>query len=225
MFVSVNGVDLFFEKSGAGKPIILLHGNSEDHTKFDSLSEMLAANYTVYALDSRGHGQSSKTDTISYKDLMEDVAAFIKKLEIERPILLGFSDGAIIGLLLSSEYPDILSALISCGANTHPEQLRKWFIVLTKFGYFSTKDPKMRMMFTEPCIPADDLRKIKVPTLVIAGSRDILPERYTREIAKNIPGSECLILPGETHSSYIKHSRRLYAAIGPFLAGIANRGI
>lgn len=225
MLISVNGLELFYEKSGAGKPIILLHGNSEDHTKFDSLAEKLALKYTVYALDSRGHGQSSKADTISYKDMMEDVAAFINELGIEKPILLGSSDGAIIGLLLSSEYPDILSALISCGANTHPEQLRKWFIMLTKLGYFCTKDPKMKMMFSEPDISEDDLGRIKVPTLVIAGNRDILSEQYTREIAQNIPGSKCLILRGETHSSYIKHSGRLHAAIRPFLERIASTGI
>lgn len=217
MFISVNGIDLFYKQAGSGAPFILLHGNSENHKKFDGLIDKLAKRYTVYAIDSRGHGQSSKVDKISYKDMMEDVACFIRVLGLKKPILLGSSDGAIIGLLLASENPDILSALISCGANTHPSQLKKWFLLLSKFGYFSTKDPKMKMMYTEPNISKGDLAKIKVPALVIAGSRDILPERYTKVIAESIPNAECMILGRETHSSYIKHSERVYKAIRPFL--------
>ncbi len=178
---------------------------------------MLAENYTVYAIDSRGHGQSSKVDTIGYDDMMQDVAAFIEKLHLEKPILLGFSDGAIIGLLLASMYPDKLSALISCGANTNPRQLKKWFLAFAKFGYFFTKDPKMKMMYTEPNILREDLAKIKVPTLVLAGSRDMISEKDTKEIAESIADGDCMILKGETHSSYINYSERLYEAIRPFL--------
>lgn len=217
MFINVNGIELFYEQRGSGRPFILLHGNSEDHSKFGNLIDMLAENYTVYAIDSRGHGQSSKVDTIGYDDMMQDVVAFIEKLHLEKPVLLGSSDGAIIGLLLASAYPDMLSALISCGANTNPSQLKKWFLAVAKFGYFSMKDPKMKMMYTEPNILGEDLAKIKVPTLVLAGSRDIIPERYTKEIAESIAGSECTILKGETHSSYIKHSEKVYEAIQPFL--------
>lgn len=133
MFISVNGIDFFYKQAGSGDPFILLHGNSENHKKFDSLIDKLAEKYTGYAIDSRGHGQSSKVDKISYKDMMEDVAAFIMNLGLKKPIL---------------------------------------------------------------------------------------PERYTKVIAESIPNAECLILNRETHSSYIKHSERVYKAIRPFLDGI-----
>lgn len=218
MIIKVNGIDLFYKKAGNGKPFILLHGNGESHEIFNGLIDKLVEDYTVYAIDSRGHGKSSKVDKIGYGDMMQDVAAFIMESGLEKPVLLGFSDGAILGLLLASQYPNMLSSLISCGANTHPGQLKKWFIALAKFGYFSTKDPKMKMMYTEPNISKDDLAKIRVPALIVAGSRDILPERYTKEIAKSIPNSECLILHGETHSSYIKHSEKIYKVLTPFLS-------
>ena len=60
MFIHVNGVRLFYEKQGTGKPLILLHGNEEDHRIFDEAIELLKKHYTVYAVDSRGHGQSDK---------------------------------------------------------------------------------------------------------------------------------------------------------------------
>lgn len=224
MLAEVNGISIFYTKTGSGEPFILLHGNGEDHTLFDGLAEKLAAKYTVYALDSRGHGQSGKVENLSYSDMAEDVAAFITELGIEKPILLGFSDGAIIGLMLASKYPDMLSALISCGANTRPEQLVKWTLLIIKLGYFVTRDPKLKMMLTEPDISPDDLSKIEVSTLVIAGSRDIIPERYAREISENINYSQCLILPGENHISYIKDSQRVYNAIAPFLMGLDGNG-
>jgi pimeloyl-ACP methyl ester carboxylesterase len=62
MIIQVNGTALFYEKSGAGSPVILLHGNGEDHHIFDALAAKLESGFTVYSVDSRNHGQSEKTD-------------------------------------------------------------------------------------------------------------------------------------------------------------------
>ena len=66
MFIHVNGVHLFYEKQGTGKPLILLHGNEEDHRIFDEAIELLKKHYTVYAVDSRGHGQSARISLSRY---------------------------------------------------------------------------------------------------------------------------------------------------------------
>ena len=217
MFASVNGVKIFYEQEGRGKPFLLLHGNSEDHTKFSGLVPLLARNYTVYALDSRDHGQSGRTDGLSYMAMMEDVAAFIHILGLERPILLGASDGGIVGLLTAIYYPELLSGLIACGANTKPEQLKKWFLAVCKMGYRFTKDAKLKMMLTEPNIEPQHLAGISIPTLILAGSRDIVAGEVTRMIAGSIPGSQVKILKGETHSSYLKHCDRVMDAMASFL--------
>ena len=96
MKVFVNNVNLYYETFGEGQPIILLHGNQETHEIFDKLIDKLKDNYKVYAIDSRCHGKSENTKEISYNLMSDDIIEFIKKLNIDKPILYGFSDGGII---------------------------------------------------------------------------------------------------------------------------------
>ncbi|MCL2888919.1 MAG: alpha/beta hydrolase [Eggerthellaceae bacterium] len=220
MILQANGIDIFYERLGEGRPFLLLHGNGEDHSRFSALAPILAQDFEVFALDTRCHGKSSTSATLGYLEMMEDVAAFISVLALEKPLLLGASDGGITGILLAIRYPEMLSGLIACGANTHFSQLRRWFILLTKLGYLTKKDPKLRLMLTEPNISHDEMARIKTPVLVLAGTRDIVSTHTTREIAQAIPGSELKILEGETHDSYLVHHERLLEAIKPFLTRI-----
>lgn len=218
MILSLPDINLFYEKTGQGPPVVLLHGNGEDHTIFAPLVKTLAQTHTLYALDSRGHGQSGGSGAaLSYEQMAEDAAAFIQTLHLEPPVLLGFSDGAIVGLLVALRYPTLLAKLVSCGANTNPKELKKWFLLLIRLGYLFTRDPKLKLMLTQPNITQKQLANISIPTLVLAASRDILYTRYTKQLAANIPNSRLRILPGETHASYILHSNRLCAALQDFL--------
>lgn len=96
MFFYHDQLRLYYQRRGSGPVIVLLHGNGEDHTIFANLIEQLAPLYTVIAVDSRDHGQSSRTNRLSYDAMTADLAALITGLELEQPILLGFSDGAIV---------------------------------------------------------------------------------------------------------------------------------
>jgi len=218
MYINTNSIELYYEKSGQGSPIILLHGNGEDHTIFDVLIKQLSENFTVYAIDSRAHGKSSKTKELGYTVMMEDVAAFIEKLNIEKPVLYGFSDGGIIGLLLAIEHPEILSKLIISGANTTPSGVKKQWVFLMKLGFFFTRSSKLKLMLTEPRITETDLAEIITPTLVLAGEKDIIYEEHTKAIASNIKHSQLKILTGENHASYVINSGKLYEIIKPFLS-------
>lgn len=93
MIFQVNNGHLYYEKSGAGRPLILLHGNGEMHKIFDKAIPILAENFTVYAIDSRGHGQSQPVLEYHYADMAEDIKCFIEALELKNPMLYGFSDG------------------------------------------------------------------------------------------------------------------------------------
>ena len=217
MYIKVNGIELYYEKTGQGRPIILLHGNGESHSIFDVLIKRLSADYTVYAVDSRDHGKSSKVRLLDYGDMMEDVAGFIRETGIESPILYGFSDGGIIGLLLAIKYPKLLSKLIISGANTRPDGIKDYFIVIVKILYFFSRNRKYKLMLTQPNITDAELNNIVTPTLVLAGSRDLVKEEHTKNIAGNIPGSVLKVLDGENHSSYVIHSGKLYDLINLYL--------
>ena len=95
----------------------LLHGNEEDHRIFDEAIELLKKHYTVYAVDSRGHGQSDKVLEYHYLDMAKDIQEMIEQLELKDISLMGSSDGAIIGLLIGSLYPKLVDHLILAGVN------------------------------------------------------------------------------------------------------------
>jgi pimeloyl-ACP methyl ester carboxylesterase len=217
VYCNVNGITLYYEKTGQGKPIILLHGNGEDHTIFDVLKKQLSPNFTVYAIDSRDHGKSGKVKVLYYESMTEDVAAFIREMEIQFPILYGFSDGGIIGLLLAIKYPAILSKLIISGANTHPDGIKEFNTLLMNITYFFTRNRKYKLMLTQPNITKDELNTIVTPTLVLAGSKDIVRYEHTKDIACNIPEGILKIVKGGTHASYVVNSEKLYEVIEPFI--------
>ena len=217
MNINVNDINLYYEIYGKGTPIILVHGNGETHQIFDVLIDKLKDNYTVYAIDSRCHGKSEKTEKISYELMAQDMIEFIKKLKINKPIFYGFSDGGIIGLLIAIKEPNLLSKLIVSGANLNPNGISKVILILSKIVYFVTRNKLVRMMVKEPNISIKDLEKINIPTYVLAGKKDVIKEEHTRLIAENIKNSTLEIVPKENHSSYIVHNEKIYNIIKKYI--------
>lgn len=217
MNINVNGVNLYYEVYGEGKPIILLHGNSETHEIFDKLIDKLKENYKVYAIDSRCHGKSEDTLVISYKLMRDDIIEFIEKLEINKPILYGFSDGGIVGLLIAIEEPNLLSKLIVSGANINPKGVKDYIYVLAKLYCIFKKDKLIKMMLKEPDIKLEELNKIKTPTVVLAGRKDLIKQKHTKLIADNIPNCTLEIIEKENHGSYIVHSEKIYEILKRYI--------
>lgn len=217
MKILVNNINLYYETYGEGQPIILLHENGETHEIFDKLIESLKDNYKVYAIDSRCHGKSEDLIEISYKLMRDDIIEFIKKLNIEKPILYGFSDGGIIGILIAIKEPDILSKLIVSGANITPNGLKTKDYLLTKLSYFFTKNKLLKIMLKEPNIKKEELNKIKIPTIILVGEKDCIKLKHTKFIADNIKNSTLEIIKKETHGSYIAHSEKIYDIIKKYL--------
>ena len=219
MYAIVNGLKLFYHKEGSGRPVILLHGNGEDHTIFDVAIKDLARSYTVYALDSRSHGKSDPVPTLSYREMAEDVAAFIRQQGLEKPALVGFSDGGVVALLVALRWPDLPGRLVVAGANMTPAGIKQPWRTLMRVQNRISPDHKLDLMLTQPHLAGWQLTGITAPTLVLAGEKDLIDENQTRRIARSIPGAKLLILPGETHGSYVIHSDKLYPAMANFLRG------
>lgn len=217
MFVNVNGIKIHYEVFGEGKPIILLHGNGECYKIFDMLIDKLKDNYKVYALDSRCHGESDNPKEITYDLMCDDTIEFIKKLNIEKPIFYGFSDGGIVGLLIAMKEPELLSNLIISGAQLNPDACITSDLIITKLLYFITRKKLIRLMVKEPNINPEDLTNIEIPVHVIAGEKDVIKRSHTELIAKSIPNSSLEIVQGEDHGSYIIHSGKLYDIIKKYL--------
>ncbi|MCR4634353.1 MAG: alpha/beta hydrolase, partial [Erysipelotrichaceae bacterium] len=157
---------------------------------------------------SRGHGKSDKVKEYHYKDMAEDLIAFMRMLNLNDVIFYGFSDGGIIGLLLAMKSERITKLIIS-GANLKFAGLTKRCRFLIRFLYLFSRDPKLKMMIREPDIDVMDLSQIKAETTVLAGEKDLVSEEETRRIAASIPRAKLRILEGEGHGSYIVHNAKI----------------
>jgi len=216
----VNGVSLVYAAEGAGKPVILLHGNGGSHNDLEMTQRELAqAGYMVYAFDSRGQGANPRLDEYHYKDMATDVYEFIKLKGLEKPAVFGFSDGGIIALQLEVMYPGTLGAIVTGGANIFVEGA---LIPSFAEGFLAqpSTEPLVIMLQTEPSMTVEDMKGIGCPSLIMSGEHDLIMADHTRLIGDNIPSGRAVIIPGEDHGSYICNSPKLSPLILDFFKEI-----
>ncbi len=189
-----------------GYPLVLVHGNGGNKDSLKEAAGYLASDYKVYVIESRCHGQSSNPGVISYDLMAKDIKEFIEALGLEKPFLMGHSDGGINALTVAYTYPDLLGGFISCGANTTPETFKPYFPLGVKV--LDTFKPNILndMMLTLPQMNADLLSKITCPAYIVAGEYDIMWLSDTVFIHESIQGSKIAIIKGADHSSYISQN-------------------
>lgn len=212
----VNGTSIFYAAEGAGKAVILLHGNGGSHNDLETTQRDLAqAGYMVYALDSRGQGANARLSEYHYKDMATDVYEFIKTKGLEKPAVFGFSDGGIIALQLEVMYPGTLGAIATGGANIF---VKGALVPEFEQGFLAqpTDEPLVKMMQNEPTMTPQDMQTIQAPSLIMSGEHDLILEDHTRLIGENIPDARVKIIPGEDHGSYICNSPKLAALLLDF---------
>lgn len=228
-------ISLYYQEKGSGIPFVLLHGNSEDGNYFKFQIDYFSDNYKMIAVDTRGHGKSPRGNApFTMNQFVEDLSNLLKKRELSEVILLGFSDGANIAMKFAIKYPEKIKALILNGGNLNTKGVKKTTQVFIELGYKITKmfskkseDAKRNMellglMVNEPNIKIEEIHSIKIPTLVIAGEKDIIKESHTREIADNIPNAELTIIKGN-HFIANKEPKAFNNEVEKFLAKTLKR--
>jgi len=200
-------ISLHYTRTGSGFPLLLLHGNGEEGTYFEHQIPAFAPHFTVYAIDSRGHGQSPRgTAPFTLSQFADDLAAFMDEQGLEQADILGFSDGGNIALLFALRYPQRVRRLVLNAANLFPEGMEPWLLedlVREHRALARAETPEalhqkqlLELMLREPQIDPAELSALTCPTLVIAGNQDMIQESHTRLIAANIPGARLAIIPG-----------------------------
>lgn len=208
-FVQLSEVKMHYQVYGHGKtPLILIHGNGGSVNSLCEAATYFANNYTVYLTESRCHGQSSDPGEISYSLMAKDMAEFIKAMNLEKPLIMGHSDGGMIAIAIASEYPDLPGAIISCGSNSRPEKFKPYFTIGVKINNLFHKDKLNDMMLTLPDFNEEYLGRITCPTYVVAGEYDIMWLSDTLYINSAIKNSDFAIIKSASHSSYMSHDGR-----------------
>jgi pimeloyl-ACP methyl ester carboxylesterase len=223
-YAPVNGIKIWYAVFGHGKPVLLLHGGLANSNYWGNQVPALAKKYEVIVLDSRGHGRSTRDDKPYGYDLMaSDVIAVLDYLKIPKVALVGWSDGAILGLDIAIHHPERLSKLFAFAANSDPsgvadisksdvfnayiaraeKEYEKLSATPTQYSAFL--DQIGKMWASQPNWTADDLKKITTPTWVVDADHDEAIKRENTEfIAANIPNAGLLLQPEVSHFSFLQ---------------------
>ncbi len=223
-------ISLYYQEKGSGPPIILLHGNGSNGDYFKHQIDYFSNNYRMIAVDTRGHGKSPRGNLPFTKNqFVEDLNNLLNILELSKVILLGFSDGANIAMKYAIKYPEKIAALILNGGNLNTKGVKKSTQFFIELGYkmakiYSEKSETAKLnmellglMVNEPNIKIEEINSIKIPTLVIAGKKDMIKESHTIEIANNIPNAKLSIIKGD-HFIADKEPQAFNQEVEEFLA-------
>lgn len=202
-------IELYYQEKGSGEPFIFLHGNGEDSSYFKNQIDYFQIKYRVIALDTRGHGKSPRGDApFTIEQFSYDLYDFMKVHRISNAVILGFSDGANIAMKFAMKHSDMVKALILNGGNLNARGVKRTTQIPIKIGYkiakrFAVKSQDAKknaemlgLMVNDPNIEPCELSQITSPTLVICGTKDLIKESHTKEIAGCIPNARLTIIEG-----------------------------
>lgn len=222
-FLRINGQDLYSEVAGDGDPVLLLHGGFCSLESLRPQSDALRPDHRVYAFERPGHGRSADLDgEYDYAQGVADTVAYLNAMGVESAHLVGYSDGAIIGLLLAIEHPGLVRSLTAISANLDPSVftdpggptlntiagVERPDVERMHYERLSPDGPRhadvvvkklFRLWTSEPHITTEQLARITAPVLVISGDRDTIPPAHSLLIAASITDAQLCVVPGTTH--------------------------
>jgi pimeloyl-ACP methyl ester carboxylesterase len=239
----IDGIRIWYAIFGHGEPVILLHGGLANSNYWGNQVRALQDHYQVIVMDSRGHGRSSRDNTPYGYDLMaRDVLGLMDFLKLPKAAVVGWSDGAIIGLDMAMKHPERLTGLFAFAANSDPSGVAdiahspvfNGFIARAEHEYErlspTPKEYKSflaqieKMWETQPNWTAEQLKAIRVPTWIVDGDHDEAIKRENTEfMAAQIPGAGLLLQPQVSHFSFIQDPRQFSQDVLHFLNHVKSR--
>lgn len=226
----------FYVERGEGFPLVLLHGNGESHEYFVHQIEHFSRSWRVMALDTRGHGRSPRGDgEFTIARFAEDLSNFLTARGIGRAHLLGFSDGGNIALQFALDHREMVGRLVLNGANLFPAGVKRSvqipieveYRLLKPFAGVSErarrKTELLGLMVNEPNVDPSELRELAIPTLVVAGTDDMIAREHTELIARSLPDSQLALIPG-SHFVAAENPEAFNAVVDDFLNRGESRG-
>jgi pimeloyl-ACP methyl ester carboxylesterase len=207
-YAEVNGINLYYETHGSGRPMVLLHGGLGSGEMFGPVLPALAANHQVIVVDLQGHGRTADIDRpLDVRLMADDIAALIDHLRLDRPDVVGYSLGGGVALHTAAKYPAKVGRLVVASANIRPEAIypemrEQQAQVGAAAAEFMTDTPmyqlyqrvaprpddfprlldKIGAAMAQPFDFADEVRGLQMPTLVVAADADMAPPSHFVEI-------------------------------------------
>ena len=240
--VSHDGARIWFATFGAGPPVILLHGGDASSDYWgDQVPALLADGRRVIVIDSRGHGRSTLgAHRLGYELMESDVVAVMDALNIDHADIVGWSDGAIIGLVMAMKHPQRVSHVFAFGANMDLHgfnPMGAFSPILPKVeaalaanyarlsdtpnGFGALASAVLGMQMREPNYSPAQLAAITGPQIAIVdGAREeFILRQHTEYLARTIPGARLIILPDVSHFAPLQAPETFDAAMIGFIDG------
>jgi pimeloyl-ACP methyl ester carboxylesterase len=222
-YVLVNGLNMYYEIQGIGRPLVLIHGGvCTIDTCFGKVRPPLAKNWKTVAVELQGHGHTADVDRpLSFEQMAEDTAALLRQLKIENADLIGYSVGGGVALRIAMRYPDLVRKLVVIGTGYNNDGLVPGLLENFKTmkpediplefreAYARTApDPKQWPTLVAKVVKLglefkgwrpEEIQSIKAPVLVMIGDADIVRPEHTVQMFRMLPHAQLAVLPGTDH--------------------------
>ncbi len=222
-YLDTRNVHTYYEVTGEGEPVVLLHGGMCTAETFDSQVGALANSYGTYVPERRGHGRTPDVSgPITYDIMADDTIAFMETVGITSAHVVGWSDGAFIGLLIAMRRPDLvrklvyigepinfagaapnaLQALIRMTPDQLPPILQQLYSAVSPDGpeHFPVVAAKMiDLWHVDHGISLEELGRVAAPTLVMLGDDDLITTEHAAAMHQALPNAQLAVVPGTSH--------------------------
>ena len=213
-YADVNGIDLYYETYGAGRPMILLHGGLGSGEMFGPILPTLADHHQVIVVDLQGHGRTADIDRpLDFRLMADDIAALIGHLGLQKPDVVGYSLGGGVAFQVAIKYPEKVGRLVAASANIsrdaiYPEMLQQQGQVSGAAAEFMKDTPMYQLYQRVAPRPeyfpklldkigeamakdfdfSEEVRGLQMPTLVVAADADMAPPSHYVEVFNLLDG-------------------------------------
>jgi len=243
-YATVNGLRMYYEESGRGSPLVLLHGGgSTVQTTFGAVLPQLSRRHHVLAPEQQALGHSDDREgPLSFAQMADDTAALMQQRGMNAADVIGFSNGGVVAMMLAIRHPALVKRLVLCSSfyarsamppafwqgfdkatmADMPPALREAMIAAApdKNAIPARFAKQVALMKEFLDIPEADLRGIRVPTLVVLGDHDVMSVEHDAALARLLPKGELAVMPGAIHGTYLGAAEG--ARAGSPLVGVAT---
>src|SRR5215475_8954246 len=241
-YAEVNGLKMYYEIHGSGRPLVLLHGAFGFAEGWGALLPTLTKTHQVIAIELQGHGHTNDIDRpLTFEQMADDTAALLKQLKVRDADFFGYSMGGTVALGVAIRHPELvrrLAILGSCAGTMKdtydPEIYKQFQSIDNNFAPPVLKEPYDRMAPDSKLWPilvmkikrldnlfngysAAELKAIKAQTLIMMGDRDAVRPEHAVEMYRLIPNAQLAVFPGGDHFLLFSGADKLLSTLLPFL--------
>ncbi|WP_223857406.1 alpha/beta fold hydrolase [Sphingobacterium micropteri] len=225
-YSEVNGLKMYYEIYGQGKPLVLIHGGgSTIQSNFEKIIPLFAKNRKVIAVELQAHGRTSDRNAdLTFEQDADDIATLLKNLNMDKADFFGFSNGGTTTLQIAIRHPEIVDKLVLGSALAKRKGIPEWFWDFMKQAKLENMPEQLKTAYKQVApdtsglqimhdrdakrmvnfkdIPDEQIKSIKAPTLIIIGDKDVITPEHAIELHRQIANAELAIIPGG-HGEYI----------------------